>query len=446
MGKYYIKQKILFPVEVSDGCMEYEYYKSSVYVTPKVGSAHLTAKNKKLQRDVNDKGKKGKNKKRYGRNIRAVRRERNTALVFAFALVFTTLSAILASATIWYRSIAASEKKLRYSLDANSKSSALLDFAAYAAELKSGLLLLADSGDGAVELGSDDGTSSFVYIAAKALAAARCAEAALYRLGVSDTGPASAAADGIAVYLRDCAAAILSACSSHKAGVTTTFKGEVFAALAAYAEVLSGALDNAASNFMQSEGRNISAKEKHLSVYEVVGSLYAEFADYRAVHIADSSANVSGTDTYYLLRGYPEVSEEEARRVASKLIGGRAMLSSAVNHTFPLVYTFYCENACADVTRMGGLLIRMTVCRDGNLSPRGERECRLVAKTFLNRAKIKGLCLLRYEKMKNEDEYLYVFTAPGRSEGDGAVYITVNTSGARVSKFDATEYYKLYAP
>ena len=48
--------------------------------------------------------------------------------------------------------------------------------------------------------------------------------------------------------------------------------------------------------------------------------------------------------------------------------------------------------------------------------------------------------------MKNEDEYLYVFTAPGRSEGDGAVYITVNTSGARVSKFDATEYYKLYAP
>ena len=90
---------------------------------------------------------------------------------------------------------------------------------------------------------------------------------------------------------------------------------------------------------MQSEGV-IFRKEKHLSVYEVVGSLYAEFADYRAVHIADSSANVSGTDTYYLLRGYPEVSEEEARRVASKLIGGRAMLSSAVNHTFPLVYTF----------------------------------------------------------------------------------------------------------
>ena len=100
--------------------MEYEYYKSSVYVTPKVGSAHLTAKNKKLQRDVNDKGKKGINKKRYGSNIWALMRERNTALVFAFALVFTTLSSVLASDTIWYLSIAASEKKLRYSLDANS--------------------------------------------------------------------------------------------------------------------------------------------------------------------------------------------------------------------------------------------------------------------------------------------------------------------------------------
>ena len=45
--------------------MEYEYYKSSVYVTLKVGSAHLTAKNKKLQRDVNDKGKKRQKQKRY---------------------------------------------------------------------------------------------------------------------------------------------------------------------------------------------------------------------------------------------------------------------------------------------------------------------------------------------------------------------------------------------
>lgn len=89
--------------------MEYEYYKSSVYVTPKVGSAHLTAKNKKLQRDVNDKGKKAKTKKVW-QEYKGGKEERNTALVFAFALVFTTLSAVLASATIWYRSIAASEK------------------------------------------------------------------------------------------------------------------------------------------------------------------------------------------------------------------------------------------------------------------------------------------------------------------------------------------------
>lgn len=422
--------------------MEYDYYNRSMHVTPKAGSARLEAQSKKLKRDIND-----KSKNRYVKNMRAIRRGRNTALVFAFMLVFTTVSAVLAGAVIWYRSVAASEKKLRLSLDANSKRSALLDFAAYAAELKNGLLSLGGSGSGAVGMGSDDSTTSFVYIAAKTLAAARCAEASLYRLGVSDTGLASAAADGIAVYLRDSAAAVLSACSSYKAGATS-FKCEDFAVLARYAEMLSCALDKAASDFARGdgEGSDVFERDKHFLADEVVGSLYAEFADYSAVHIAESGAEISGTGAYSLLREYPEVSVEEARRVASKLIGGGATLTLAVNHTFPLVYTFYCENACADVTRMGGFLIRMTVYRDGNLSPRDEAECRAAAETFLKRAKIKGLSVLRCEKTKDEDEYLYVFAVPEKDESDGAVYITVNTSGARVSRFDATEYYKMFVP
>lgn len=444
MGKYYIKQKISFPVVVPDGSMEYDYYKSSVYAASKAGSAHIATQSNKLRGDLNDKS---KNRKVYGRNIRAERRGRNTALVFAFAIVFTTVSAVLAGAAIWYRNIAASEKKLRFSHDDNSKKSALLDFALYVAELKNGLLSLGGVGDGAVELSSDDGTSNFVYTATKTLAAARCAEAALYRLGISDAGPAYAAADGIAVYLRDCAAAILSACSSYNAGAVS-LGGDNFTALARYAEILSSTLDKAVSDFMRDESgvSDVSSKDKHQSANEVVGSLYAEFADYRALNIVEGSDKNSGIETYSLLREYPEVSEEEARRIASKLIGGGATLSLAVNHTFPLVYTFYCENACADVTRMGGFLIRMTVYRDGNLSYRSEGECRAAAEKFLKRAKISGLSVLRCEKINDDNEYLYVFTVPGKSEDDGAVYITVSTSGARVSRFDATEYYKFAMP
>lgn len=161
-----------------------------------------------------------------------------------------------------------------------------------------------------------------------------------------------------------------------------------------------------------------------------------ELAEERRVGDAVSGRSVDGE--WGLLRERTQVSENEAREVAREFIGGGVQLSSAENHSFPLLYSFTCENAAADVTRMGGRLYRLWVFRIGGGKGCGVTECREAAVAFLRRAGIAD-AELAGETYTAEDAS-YVFSVEGSD--CCRVLITVRRRGGRVTFFDASDYYR----
>lgn len=141
-----------------------------------------------------------------------------------------------------------------------------------------------------------------------------------------------------------------------------------------------------------------------------------------------------------------EISEEEAHRIAAEYVGGGVTLTRAENHTFPLVYTYTCKNAAVDVTRAGGRLLRMYVYRQGGAVEKGAAACREAADNFLRDAGIIGCMLISHTA--NVDGYDYVFCGSFMLDGeeilclDETVKVGVDRNGARISFFDAFEYYK----
>ncbi len=146
------------------------------------------------------------------------------------------------------------------------------------------------------------------------------------------------------------------------------------------------------------------------------------------------------------LKECSEVRETKAHAAARRFIGGGASLTAAENHSFPLVYSYVCENAAVDITRMGGKLLRMWCYRIGDAEPKSDRECREAATEFLRRAGIADAEVTSVEVSEDEVRYQFcrVTKAPtGEVTDEGAaVKITVARRGARVSFFDATDYYK----
>lgn len=141
-----------------------------------------------------------------------------------------------------------------------------------------------------------------------------------------------------------------------------------------------------------------------------------------------------------------EISEEEAHRIAAEYVGGGATLTRVENHTFPLVYTYTCKNAAADVTRAGGRLLRMYVYRQGGAEEKGATACQRAAEDFLREAGIRGGMLL--SQTENGSGYDYVFCGSFLLDGeeilclDETIGVGVDSHGARICFFDAFEYYK----
>ncbi len=154
--------------------------------------------------------------------------------------------------------------------------------------------------------------------------------------------------------------------------------------------------------------------------------------------VKDAVGERSADGEWRLLRECAEVNEAAARTVAREYIGGGVGLASAENHSFPLVYSFVCENAAADVTRMGGKLYRMWAFRIGDAEKCGEAECREAAVSFLRRAGIRD-AELSSETYAAED-ISYVFSVPGIDYCRAIV--TVRRRGGKVSFFDAEDYYR----
>lgn len=152
----------------------------------------------------------------------------------------------------------------------------------------------------------------------------------------------------------------------------------------------------------------------------------------------DAGSVRSADGEWKLLRECMEVREVAARAVAREFIGGGVGLASAENHSFPLVYSFVCENAAADVTRMGGKLYRMWVFRIGSADECGADECREAAVSFLRRAGIRDVELT--DETYTADEISYVFSVPGNA--DCRTIVRVRRCGGKVSFFDAEDYYR----
>lgn len=174
-------------------------------------------------------------------------------------------------------------------------------------------------------------------------------------------------------------------------------------------------------------------------------------ADKAAAETVGGGARVLGESTdggsfWATLEGRVMISEDKARDVAAEMIGGGASLSAAKNHTFPLVYTFVCKNASADITRMGGRLLRFYSFRRGGADVRTEDECREAARAFVKKAEIADAVL----DSAREDRDGYEYTFRGTLDVDGEtveaigedITVRVARAGARVYFFDAFEYYK----
>lgn len=152
------------------------------------------------------------------------------------------------------------------------------------------------------------------------------------------------------------------------------------------------------------------------------------------------------SDGWDELKERAEVREAKAHAAARSFVGGGVTLTEAENHSFPLVYSYVCENAAVDITRMGGRLLRMWCYRVGDAERKGDGACRCAATEFLRRAGIADAEMVSEEATADEVRYLFCRVTASLSgevtDEDAAVKITVARGGARVSFFDATDYYK----
>lgn len=139
------------------------------------------------------------------------------------------------------------------------------------------------------------------------------------------------------------------------------------------------------------------------------------------------------------LSSLPEVKEADAQKTAERFIGGKGKVRGAVSHTFPLVYAYVNGNASAEVTRMGGRLIRMYKFPIGTAQRRGEEECVSAAERFLRSAGIKDAEVV--SQTSDADGMTFVFVSGEDGDG-GEVSVKVAFAGATVIYFDAYEYYK----
>ena len=146
------------------------------------------------------------------------------------------------------------------------------------------------------------------------------------------------------------------------------------------------------------------------------------------------------------LAGKEAVTEGEARKTAARHIGGGVSLTAAENHSFPLVYTFVCKNASADVTRMGGRLLRFYAFRHGDAGIRSVGDCRDAARRFIESAGIRDGVLL--SETEGDDDVEFVFCGSFILDGvrvaalEETVTVRVTRAGAGVYFYDAYEYYK----
>lgn len=136
------------------------------------------------------------------------------------------------------------------------------------------------------------------------------------------------------------------------------------------------------------------------------------------------------------LSSLPEVKERDAAKTAERFIGGGGRVRGAESHTFPLVYAYVNGNASAEVTRMGGRLIRMYKFLLGTAEKRTETECVLSAERFVRDAGIKDAELLSCDVREETAECVFA------SETGAQIIVRVSYSGAAVIYFDAYEYYK----
>ncbi len=148
------------------------------------------------------------------------------------------------------------------------------------------------------------------------------------------------------------------------------------------------------------------------------------------------SANVRA-DGWRRLSVLPEIREQRARALAERVIGGGGEVRLAESHTFPLVYVYTNGNATAEISRMGGKLLRMCIFPLGSASKRTDAECFASAERFLEAAGITDASLM--QASSGEESISYIF-AP--EEGGASVVITVARGGAEIIFFDAYEYYR----
>ena len=170
-----------------------------------------------------------------------------------------------------------------------------------------------------------------------------------------------------------------------------------------------------------------------------------EKARSRGFDAASARGYADGSGWETLKRAIPS-EMSECRRVARESIGGGVTLEAAENNGFPPVYTFFCTNAAADVTRAGARLLRMYVHRRGCAEIRDGETCRASALEFAADHGLGGAVIVSETAADDAITYSMRGTVTAFGERivcDGeCIKITVQRAGAFVSEFDATEYYR----
>ncbi len=157
----------------------------------------------------------------------------------------------------------------------------------------------------------------------------------------------------------------------------------------------------------------------------------------KAHRIATHGSDERAREGEWSFMSLPEVKERSARELAERVIGGGGEVRLAESHSYPPVYSYVNGNATAEVTRMGGRLIRMCKFPLGTAEVRGDGECLLSAEAFLKTARITGTELSSV--LTEKDSVTYVFSS---SDGGREITVKVSRQGASVIFFDAYGYYK----
>lgn len=143
-------------------------------------------------------------------------------------------------------------------------------------------------------------------------------------------------------------------------------------------------------------------------------------------------------DGWRWLSSQPEVKEAYAEKLAKRFIGGGGNVRAAESHVFPPVYAYVNGNACAEITRMGGRLIRVCKFPVGSAVGRDRLECIASAECFLRDTGINGAKLTACE---TDSVGVSCSFSVGREKGAN-VTVKVAFCGASVVYFDAYEYYR----